>query len=559
MLAGGDTRLGFGYDSKDKLRGEIMQVLAGDDRTVWLGEAWVGKQAGGLKLDYHWSAETDDQVRKIFAAWDRNRWNDQKLTVGAGGEGAAWFWGGYGSLGLTGRRDSGTSVNSVTETIHGSDPNLGDFLRDVTTTTTIRSFERAYDYGVGGRLGRYYEASLIRLGAGLDYEWGRSASAQTTFSLTLEKFFAGSPHSILLAAAISDRRGDFEMSRHDHRVGIYWRYQFGGKNGGVWQPAFSSQRVAEPVASTTAGVDDRVVVPAKSDSGVQQRTVQVIETVSAETFFDLNRTTLRPEALRVLNQLAAKLKEEEIDGRLTITGHTCDLGSSAYNQRLSERRAGAVRDYLVATGVLAADRIEVVGKGEDDPKYPNTRAERYKNRRCEIEFGVVERHIEDLPVESASMATVPPGLSKPPVEPQRHDEQTPAASAWLQRALRNPVAHKREVDTYRQQEKSITVEEGVPHFLNKPPVAVDDRAWWYGRNMPAIIDVLGNDHDPDGDRLRVIAVTNGQNGDVSIQPDGTLKYMWRQNREGYDYFTYTISDGKGGVATARVTLVVIDP
>jgi hypothetical protein len=223
---------------------------------------------------------------------------------------------------------------------------------------------------------------------------------------------------------------------------------------------------------------------------------------------------------------------------------------------LSERRAAAVRDYLAASGALPAERITSVGKGEDDPKYPNSRAERSKNRRCDIEFGIVTERVEEVPVAATKAA----GASMPvtPAPVFRIEEES-AEPAWRRRALRNPITHKREVDTYLEQERSVSVSEGPRQYLNHAPIAADDRAWWYGRNLPAIINVLGNDHDPDGDSLHVISVTNGTNGDVSIQADGTLRYMWRSLREGYDYFTYTVADGKGGVATARVTLVVIDP
>jgi len=547
-LTGEDTRIGVGYDSRHKLSGEIMQVIAGDDRSAWIGEAWAGRDAGGLKLDYHWLAEGDVRVGKIFAAWDRNQWNDQKLSIGGGAEYESWFWGGYGAVSITGRRDLGVRTSAVTETRTGADATLGDYLQDVTTTTTVRSFERAYDYGLGARVGRFYDQALIRVVAGLDHEWGSASSSQTTVSLGLEKFFYGSPHSILVTASASDRRGDFEIDRHDRRIGIYWRYQFGGKGGG-WQPTKAYRRIEEAGAVPTPAAAPAVA------AGVEKKVVQVAETVAAETFFDLNRSTLRPDAGKTLDALVARLKDSTLDGTLRITGHTCDLGPAAYNQRLSERRAAAVREYLVASGALPADRIVAIGKGEEDPRYPNTRADRSKNRRCDIEFGVLASRVEEVPAAAPVAGVAAPAAAAPVV---RFEEES-VAPAWQRRALRNPITHKREVDTYREEERSVSVTEGPRQYLNQAPVAVDDRAWWYGRRMPAIINVLGNDSDPDGDPLQIISVTNGSNGDVTILPDGTLRYMWRSLREGYDYFTYTIADGKGGTSTARVTLVVIDP
>jgi len=75
---------------------------------------------------------------------------------------------------------------------------------------------------------------------------------------------------------------------------------------------------------------------------------------------------------------------------VTIEGHTDSIGSDAYNQRLSERRAAAVKQYLVSKGV-GADRLTTVGRGEKDPVAPNTTPDgkdnpegRAMNRRAEL-------------------------------------------------------------------------------------------------------------------------------------------------------------------------------
>jgi OOP family OmpA-OmpF porin len=73
------------------------------------------------------------------------------------------------------------------------------------------------------------------------------------------------------------------------------------------------------------------------------------------------------------------------------TGHTDSIGSDAYNQKLSERRAAAVKDYLVSKGIPAS-KITTIGKGESQPVATNKTAEgRQKNRRVDIEFKGVRR------------------------------------------------------------------------------------------------------------------------------------------------------------------------
>ena len=68
--------------------------------------------------------------------------------------------------------------------------------------------------------------------------------------------------------------------------------------------------------------------------------------------------------------------------RLTIEGHTCNIGTAEYNLALGERRANAVRDYLASNGI-AAGRLQTVSYGEERPKYDNSREEtRRMNRRA---------------------------------------------------------------------------------------------------------------------------------------------------------------------------------
>ncbi len=92
---------------------------------------------------------------------------------------------------------------------------------------------------------------------------------------------------------------------------------------------------------------------------------------------------------------------------------------------------------------------------------------------------------------------------------------------------------------------------------SNPPVAVDD-ARTTQVNTPVVIDVLTNDSDPDGDPLTVIEKTNGANGTVVINPDGTVTYTPNNGFVGTDTFTYTISDGNGGTDTATVRVEIKD-
>jgi len=116
----------------------------------------------------------------------------------------------------------------------------------------------------------------------------------------------------------------------------------------------------------------------------------LVLTLSGSVLFRSAQSTLLPQAQEKLDQVAKALLA--IPARnLIVEGHTDSQGSDAYNQGLSQRRADAVREYLVQRG-YPADRIQARGKGEGSPMAKNSSAEgRANNRRVEI---VIEREVQ---------------------------------------------------------------------------------------------------------------------------------------------------------------------
>jgi peptidoglycan-associated lipoprotein len=100
-----------------------------------------------------------------------------------------------------------------------------------------------------------------------------------------------------------------------------------------------------------------------------------------DVHFDFDRYSLRSEATRILDE-AIKAMADDPNLRLTIEGHTCNIGTTEYNLALGERRSAAVRDYLASRGVNAT-RLQTVSYGEERPKHDNGREEtRRLNRRA---------------------------------------------------------------------------------------------------------------------------------------------------------------------------------
>ncbi|MGH8065860.1 MAG: Ig-like domain-containing protein [Candidatus Entotheonellia bacterium] len=94
---------------------------------------------------------------------------------------------------------------------------------------------------------------------------------------------------------------------------------------------------------------------------------------------------------------------------------------------------------------------------------------------------------------------------------------------------------------------------------NKDPVA-DNETAITAREVPVTINALANDSDPDGDPLEVVGVTQGVNGEVALNDDGTVTYTPAKGFDGTDSFTYTIDDDHGGQAIGTVTVTVLpDP
>ena len=107
-------------------------------------------------------------------------------------------------------------------------------------------------------------------------------------------------------------------------------------------------------------------------------------TFAADVLFDFDKSVVKPDGKSKLDDLAAKVRGVNLEVVIAI-GHADSIGSDAYNQNLSVRRAESVKAYLVSKGI-EANRVYTEGKGEKQPVADNrTREGRAKNRRVEIE------------------------------------------------------------------------------------------------------------------------------------------------------------------------------
>lgn len=124
--------------------------------------------------------------------------------------------------------------------------------------------------------------------------------------------------------------------------------------------------------------------PAPAPKPAPQPVKQAIS-IQAEALFDFDKSVLKPAGKAAIDEAITKMKKVDIEMVIAI-GHTDSIGTDAYNQKLSERRATTVKEYMVSQGITAA-KITISGKGETQPVASNkTNDGRAKNRRVEIEF-----------------------------------------------------------------------------------------------------------------------------------------------------------------------------
>jgi outer membrane protein OmpA-like peptidoglycan-associated protein len=537
---GSNLRVSLGIDDSGDVLGEILGILGKTDEHAWLGELWLGHGgAGGVQLDYHFvhgSGDAADEkgdnaaIWKLFGAADQNEWKDRKATLGLGWEKKDFTIDGYYSHSISGSRLTNTTNDLVTNTITGTDEG-GPYTQVQTIDTLTHFYEHPYENGVGVRLGKYFDDPLIRVRGGVDYEVGHYSSDQFTLSLGIDKYFANTGFSLSLEGESLHKSGDFELDKNDTRGWLLLRYDFG-----------QSFRPREPyrMVQVEKRVPDTSAPPPPAPQ-VMRNDVRL----DGDAFFDFDHATLRPDAVAALDELIAKLKSSARVSRVTVIGHTCDIGPAEYNQKLSERRAAAVKAYLADHGV-AADEVEARGEGELNPKYPNdTRENRKKNRRVDIEF---------LTIEETTAATPPPAPAPKSVV-EWVKEPVAAPPAWIERALRNPAEHKRTVDVYRFAKSTTTTTVGPREH---GPVAVDDSATVAPNSTSNPIDVLANDSDADGDTLTITNVSTPAHGSV-VATGSNVGYTPAANYLGEDTFTYTISDGRGGTASATVHVTIESP
>ncbi|MBU3712703.1 MAG: OmpA family protein [Limnohabitans sp.] len=200
---------------------------------------------------------------------------------------------------------------------------------------------------------------------------------------------------IIAAATFASAVGAQEINNWRNASGEVWKTGAGQCwRSGAWTPATAAPgcdgavapapKAAPAPAPAPQAAPAPAPAPARAPAPAPAPAAASKVTYAADAFFDFDKAVLKPEGKAKLDDLASKVKAINLEVIIAV-GHTDSVGSDAYNQKLSVRRAEAVKAYLVTKGI-EKNRVYTEGKGEKQPVADNKTTEgRAKNRRVEIE------------------------------------------------------------------------------------------------------------------------------------------------------------------------------
>jgi OOP family OmpA-OmpF porin len=215
------------------------------------------------------------------------------------------------------------------------------------------------DYKLNGvNVGDEKTSWMGNLGVGFQYLFNKNVGMQADLRQVWSKAEA--------SANIGGSSSNDEETIGNTYLNLGVFFNFGGK---VAAPV--AVAAAEPVSNLpeVAPVDDGtyefIVEETPAEEGPAAPAVKV--TLAAEVLFDFDKAVLKDEGKSLLNtEVVEKMKAHPEAELVMVTGYTDRIGSDKYNQNLSERRANAVKDYIVSQGVEES-RLKAAGKGEQNP------------------------------------------------------------------------------------------------------------------------------------------------------------------------------------------------
>ncbi len=158
----------------------------------------------------------------------------------------------------------------------------------------------------------------------------------------------------------------FQETFHNIGVTVGIAFSFGGS-----KPAPVAKREPIAEAAPAPAAEEKVVIVVASEPKVEEKVMvaaaepKIIILAFEDVHFDFNQSTLKPEAKTILKRNIQLLKDNP-NAKVRVAGYTSASGTEEYNQKLSERRAKAVQDFLISEGV-SSQTLSTIGYGETNP------------------------------------------------------------------------------------------------------------------------------------------------------------------------------------------------
>lgn len=292
---------------------------------------------------------------ETFAKYYRPQGSRDMNTAGAlYGGGASYFLTDDVALGVTyGEYHELSSNNRVNG--HGHKDIQGNYA----------SLDATYHFGQPGVGFRpYVSTGIARQSLGQVHRGGRENSTYFNLAGGVKYYVT----DMFFAKASIEGLHNIDNGYSEWQAGVGVGINFGGSG-------------RKPVAPTPA---PEPVMAAAAAEPAQEPIAEVVR-VELDVKFDFNKASVRKESYKDIQDLA-NFMQQYPSTRTVVEGHTDSVGTDQYNQRLSERRAQAVRHVLVDQYGVASNRVDAVGYGESRPIADNaTEAGRQLNRRVEAE------------------------------------------------------------------------------------------------------------------------------------------------------------------------------
>ena len=560
---GNDGSISLGVNAEGETEGQLRGVFARNDARAVVGQLWWDRAgAGGAQFDFNWlwggdpiaAREHPDRatVSRLSFALDQNAQHARKATLGFGIERRDFSVEGWLAHGVGGARDAGRTLQDEVVRSSGRDE-LGDYT--VSEITTIDTLFESKPFGIemGLQFSHVFEPWATRVyGAGSTQD-GDGARA-TTLSLGLDTPLGRNGWGLAARADHVQRSG--LAGGDDNRLAVFLRYEFGRHGSFVPtaqldSPAWIARSLARP-------------------SCAHPRTVETYRRVRSR-----NVTVTRgPRQYSNLFPLA------QADSAAAVAGVPLTIDVLANNTDPDGADLGVVAVGTPANGsavisggsIVYTPAAGYIGSGS----FSYTVEDGHGGSASATVTIQVQPSANTPPVATADSMAIAPGATVTiNVLANDYDaDGDPLTITWLGIPSRgvasiagNAIVYTATATALGTDTFSYRISDGrggsasaritinIATMANQAPVAIDDTA-----TTPAgttvTVAVLNNDSDPDGDPLTITAVGTPIAGTAAIVGNTIVYTPTNPTFVGIDRFSYTISDGRGGTATAFVTITV---